>query len=369
MLAVCAAAAAILVLSGGGKQDRTELRIGVIAPFTGDLSSIGRSTMEGARLAVDEINESGGVLVENRRLQIMLIPEDSMASPETAVQAAHRLINQHEVQALIGPVLSLTALPVAEIADRAGIPMITPSATNPLVISNRRCVYRTCFGDKFQGEVIARFCFQELAARRAAVLYDVTNVYNRTVADMFRHHFQLLGGDVAAFEGYTPDVDDFAAPLQRITELSPQVLVIPNYRPDTIRQVFQARKAGFSGYIMGSDTMNLSDPEDFDLLEGAYFTTHFAPELPFRKTVEFSSRYRRAYQRPPTVNGALTYDAVHLLAAAADELYLQGCRGLDSVTFDGVTGTIKFTAQRPEKDCIIMRYSGGQRHYIMKYKP
>jgi len=373
LLGVLPLAACFLLLNGSGPSREPVVVVGLIAPFSGDLATIGRSTEEGARLAVEEINRGGGVNTGAGRLRLELLPGDSEGRPEGALQAAQLLINRDKVAALVGPVFSSTAVPVAALAEQTGVLMITPSATSPQVTRGRSYVYRACFTDDFQGRIMARFAREELKAATAAVLYDRTNLYNRGIAQVFSEEFRRLGGEVVAFHGYTPEVQDFSPLLRDVARRNPGVLVLPNYRPDKFHQVRQARELGISAPILGSDTMAVSDPEECALLEGVYYTTHFARQAPGSKVAEFSRRYREVYGKEPTLNGALTYDAVMLLARALEHYDPdnpeQVHARMRTGTFEGVTGTVELGPGAPVKSCVVMQFRGGTDRFIMSYLP
>ncbi|PIV28732.1 MAG: branched-chain amino acid ABC transporter substrate-binding protein, partial [Anaerolineae bacterium CG03_land_8_20_14_0_80_58_20] len=140
-------------LAGCAPQDQkiNEIRIGVIAPITGSIPNVGKSTVEAAQMAAQEINDAGGLEVAGKRYTITLVIEDNQDKAETAVAVAEKLINQEYVVALIGPQASRNAIPVSNVAENARIPMISPWSTNPDTTANRQYVFRVAFIDPFQG--------------------------------------------------------------------------------------------------------------------------------------------------------------------------------------------------------------------------
>jgi branched-chain amino acid transport system substrate-binding protein len=190
---------------------------------------------------------------------------------------------------------------------------------------------------------------------------------------VFSEEFRRLGGEVVAFQGYTPETQDFTYPLRDIAGRSPGVLVLSNYRPDKFNQVRQARELGISAPILGSDAMAVSDPKEYTLLEGVYYTTHFARQAPGSKVAEFSRRYREAYGREPTLLGALTYDALMLLARALEHYDPdhpeQVHARMRTGTFEGVTGTVELGPGAPVKSCMVMQFRGGTDRFVMSYLP
>jgi branched-chain amino acid transport system substrate-binding protein len=351
------------------KKGSRDFRVGIIAPLTGPMRNLGVSTLEGANLAVQERNGGGGLNVQGREYKVVLVTKDSEYSPELAVKCAKELINKENIAAIIGPPMSGLAIPVAQIASEALVPMITPVATHPDVTKNTRCVYRVCFTDEFQGQAMAEFTRGELGVRRAAVLYDIANDYNRNLAEIFRKKFTELGGVVVSFESYTTGETDFAPQVLRIKSKNPQVLFLPNYVNELHLQVEQIRASGIDAQIVGCDSMSFSDPEDTKKIEGAYFITHFLSETPSDGVRTFIEAYLRVFGRKPSASAALTYDALGLLfeavkragsvePAAVSEA-LAGVR-----SYAGVTGTMNFNGSAdPVKTALIVRVVDGEARY------
>lgn len=203
------------------------IRIGVVASLSEAVAEIGKSTIDGAQLAVQEINNVGGVEVGGRQHQMELVIEDDQDKPEVAVSVVQKLINQEAVVAIVGPQLSRNAIPAADVAEQARIPLISPVSTNPETTANKRYVFRTTFVDPFQGQVMARFAFRNLGAQKAAVLYDVASAYNRGIAEVFKQAFEENGGQVVAFESYTTGQQQLSAQFDRIRASRSDVLFCP----------------------------------------------------------------------------------------------------------------------------------------------
>jgi branched-chain amino acid transport system substrate-binding protein len=357
------------------KRGARDYRVGIIAPMTGPIGNLGVNTLEGADLAVRERNDAGGLETDEGRYRVVLVTKDSGYSPELAVKCAKELINRENIAAIIGPQMSGPAIPVARIANEALVPMITPIATHPDVTKNTRCVYRVCITDEFQGQVMAKFTRGELGMRRAAVLYDVANDYNRNLAELFRKKFTELGGVVVSFESYTTGETDFAPRILRIKANDPEALFLPNYVNELLLQVEQCRSLGVNAQIVGCDSMGFSNHENMRKIEGAYFSAHFLSETPSDKVRTFVDAYRRASGRKPSASAALTYDALGLLfeavkragsvdPAAVSEA-LSGVR-----SYEGVTGNMSFNGSAdPVKSAVIVRVEGGEARYRTRVAP
>ena len=168
------------------KKRRHEIKIGLIAMLTGENASNGKNMVDAAKLAVDRINEQGGVKLEKHTRSVVLLIEDEKGSPDGAMEAARKLIFQEDVLALVGPQFSSSAIPVARLAESEKVLMIAPMSTHPDTTDGKKYVFRIPYIDTFQGMVIARFAWERLHAQSAAVLYDIAAVYNRSEPEFHR---------------------------------------------------------------------------------------------------------------------------------------------------------------------------------------
>lgn len=343
-----------------------EIRIGVIASITGSIPNVGKSTVEAAQMAAQEINDAGGLEVAGKKYTVTLVIEDDQDKAETAVAVAEKLINQEYVVALIGPQASRNAIPVSNVAENAHIPMISPWSTNPDTTAGKQYVFRVAFIDPFQGQVMARFSFEELEATKAAVLYDVASSYNRDIAEIFKQVFEAAGGEVVAFESYTTGEQDFTKQLEKIKTSGAQVLFLPNYENEVPLQAEQARQLGLDIPIIGSDSWGTIAPENRTQLEGAYFSTHYAPDIADEPARTFIENYTKKYSHTPDDVAALTYDAFGLLfeaiqsqGLAEPEAIRTGLAGIES--FLGVTGNMKYSGSGdPIKSAVVLRVVNGE---------
>src|SRR5688500_8491764 len=208
--------------SGGATDTTGDILVGFYGSLTGDGASFGQSSREGAELAVDELNAAGGVLGR----QIRLLVEDDQSKPEEASNAVTKLITQDKVVAVIGEVASRRTLAAAPIAQRYQIPMITPASTNEKVTEVGDYVFRVCFIDPFQGEVLAKFAYNDLKARRVAILKDIQQDYSVGLTDSIAAHFKTLGGEVLAPVSYTSGDADFRAILTQVRSQKPDAVFV-----------------------------------------------------------------------------------------------------------------------------------------------
>jgi branched-chain amino acid transport system substrate-binding protein len=352
-----------------------EIRVGVIAPLTGELPGIGDSTVKAAELAAAQVNDAGGLEVGGQLYRVVLLVEDSANLPDTAVAAARKLINQDQVVAIIGPQISRNAIPVAALAENTHIPMISPYSTNPATTADKQYVFRVAYVDSFQGEVMARFALEQLNLQTAAVLYDVANEYNRDIAEFFRQSFTTGGGQIVAFESYTTGETDFHRQLAVIRASEPQALFLPNFSNDILPQVRQARAANITAIFLGSDSWDLEELIDIPALDGAFFSSHYAEDAANATGQRFVELFRQQYNAEPDDEAALTYDAFKLLfqaiqnAGQVDPESIQ--MGLQQIEqFQGVTGLMMYTGTGdPEKSAIILQIKDGNAEYYETIEP
>lgn len=365
----------VLMLVGCNTAPAEKIRIGVIAPITGDIAIVGAFTVESAQMAADEVNAAGGLMVGDKRYVVELIIEDNQSTPEGSTNAAQKLINHDKVVAIIGPQASRNAIPVARVVENAGIPMITPYSTNPETTRDKKFVFRAAFTDLFQGSVLARFVLEEMKLTKAAVLYDIASEYNRGVAEIFRDSFEAAGGQMVAFESYTTGEVDFRPQLQRIAESGAQVLLLPNYYAEIELQVAQAQELGLRIQYLGSDSWSTVSPETLKTIEGTFACAHYFAGSTNPITQDFVERYQQRYNKLPDDTAALTYDAFGLLFDAIQrqgkftpEAIREGLANGDG--YEGVTGLIKFQGSGdPVKSAVMLQVRDGKFVFYKQFNP
>lgn len=376
-LFVAAAVAVGVTACGGPGAQGDVIKIGVSAPITGNIAAIGESTQNAARLAEEEINAQGGLDVGGKKMKVQFIIEDDENKPESTASVFQKLITQDQVVAIIGSQSSSASNAGAPIANDAKVPMISPWATNPNVTKDKPFVFRAAFIDPFQGYVMAKFAYENLGARKAAVLYDVAQDYNKGLAEVFRDEFTKTGGQITAFETYTTGDKDFSAQLTKIKATDPDVLFLPNYYSEVPLQVQQARRLGIDAVIIGGDAWD--SPDLLELggadLEGSYFSNHYSSSSDAPKVREFVEKYEAKYGTAPDAAAALTYDAAYILFQAiqqAGSLDREKIRDAIAATkgFEGITGTISYEGSGdPVKPAVVLKIENGQFKYETTVNP
>lgn len=351
--------------TGGAAGPAAEpIRVGHFASLTGDTATFGQSADRGIRMAVEEINAAGGVL--GRPLEIL--SEDDRSVTEEARTAAQKLIQRDEVVALLGEVASSRSLAAAPEAQRAGVPMISPASTNPKVTEVGDYIFRTCFIDPFQGAVMARFAFEDLQARKVAILFDFKQDYSVGLADFFRKTFLELGGEIVADERYTSGDIEFRAQLTTIRAARPDAVFVPGYYTELGLIAKQARELGITVPLLGGDGWDSAKTLEIggEAVEGNYFSNHYAADSDSPKVQDFVRRYQAKHGSEPDAMAALGYDAAGILADAIRRAgTTDGPKLRDAIAatqgYDAVTGRITIDAARnARKDAVVLKIEGGR---------
>ena len=352
---------------GGAAAAKDPIRVGHFASLTGDTATFGQSADRGIRMAVAEVNAAGGVL--GRPIEV--ITEDDRSVTEEARTAAQKLIQRDQVVALLGEVASSRSLAAAPEAQRAGVPMISPASTNPKVTEVGDAIFRTCFIDPFQGAVMARFAFDDLKARRVAILFDFKQDYSVGLADFFRKTFQQLGGQIVADERYTSGDIEFRAQLTTIRGANPDAIFVPGYYTEVGLIAKQARELGIRVPLLGGDGWDSEKTLEIGgaAVEGDYFSTHYAADSDDPQVAAFVRRYQEQNGQVPDAMAALGYDAARILAdALARAGKTDGPALRDAIAstkdFAGVTGRITIDPSRNAvKDAVVLKIDNGRFRY------
>lgn len=367
----------LATLWGCARPEANEVRLGVNAELTGSKPAVGASCKNAAELLAAQVNQAGGIKLGDKAYKVTLFIEDNEDKAESAAAAAQKLITQNGVVAILGPNASGNAIPAARICEDAKTPMVSPWSTNPKTTEGKNYVFRACFIDDFQGQVMAKFARENLKAETASVLYDVASEYNKGIAEFFKKFFEDAGGTVVAFESYTKGDMDFSSQLTKIKGADPQVLFLPNYYNEVPLQVQQARRLGLTCPIIGSDSwgseelLKLGGPD----LEGSFFSTHYAPDIATEKARKFIRDYQERYGKTPDDVAALTYDAGSLILAALAQAGTPDRQKLrDALAsireFEGVTGKMSFKGSGdPIKSAVILQIKGGKFTYHASVAP
>lgn len=341
----------------------TPIKIGHFGSLTGSEATFGISTSRGIQLAIAEFNAAGGLAGR----PIQLVEYDTRGENREASLVVDRLCNQDKVTAVLGEVASSRSMAGGPIAQKAGVPMISPSSTNPQVTAIGDMVFRVCFIDPFQGFACAKFARKELEAKTAAVLYDQSQAYSTGLAQEFVKAFEKQGGKVVTQQVYQGGAQDFQAQLSNIKGAGVDVVFIPGYYNDVGNIAVQARRLGVAAPLLGGDGWDSEQLAKIagDSIRGSYYSNHYAPDQPEAVVKEFIKRYKEKFGgQTPDGLAALGYDAAMLTFDAMKRAKsLEGKELAAAIAatknFPGVTGKITIDADRnARKGAVIVEMNG-----------
>lgn len=349
------------------------VKIGFYMSITGRDASFGEVSLNGARLAVDELNAAGGVLGR----PVELVVEDNRSLAGESATAAKKLIARDRVAVLIGECSSGRTLEAAPVAQAAGIPLITPAATNPKVTQVGDCIFRVCFIDPFQGDVIAAFARRRLGLKRAALLVEAGAPYSVGLGEYFAKTFTALGGEIVATQKYSGADTDFRAQLTAIRAARPDAIFLPGYYVAAGLVAQQAKQLGLQATLLGGD--GFEAPQLLEIggaaMDGIYYSTHFATENTGEASRAFVAAYRARHGSVPNGLSALTYDAVRLAADAMQRAGTTEPKALRAALaatkdFPGVTGRTTINASRDaDKEAAIIAVKDGRLVFVETIRP
>ena len=325
LLTTLLGASLLLAACGGEKAadkpattEAETIKIGAIGPLTGPVAIYGISATNGLKLAIDEINANGGILGKQVELNVL----DEKGDSTEAVNAYNKLVDWGMV-ALVGDITSKPSVAVAEVAAQDGIPMITPTGTQLNITEAGSNVFRVCFTDPYQGEVLAKFAKEKLGAKTVAIMSNNSSDYSDGVANAFVAEAEKQGIQVVAREGYSDGDKDFKAQLTKIAQQNPDVLFIPDYYEQDGLISIQAREVGLKSIIVGSDgwdgVVKTVDPSSYAAIEDVYFANHYSTKDTNEKVQNFIKNYKEKYNDEPSAFSALSYDAAYILKAAIEK--------------------------------------------------
>ncbi|HLE63529.1 MAG TPA: ABC transporter substrate-binding protein [Pyrinomonadaceae bacterium] len=332
--------------AGGNTGD---IVVGYYGDLTGRTSNFGQSTKKGVEMAADEMNKAGGI---NGR-QVRILSEDDEGRPEKAATVVTKLIDQDRVIALLGEVASGNSLAAAPKAQAARVPMISPSSTNPAVTQVGDYIFRVCFIDPFQGEVMAKFAANSLKAKKAAIMLDFNSPYSRGLTEFFEASFTKLGGQIVNKQSYTQGDRDYKGQLTAIRSTNPDVIYVPGYYGEVGVIAKQAQQLDIKAPLLGGDGWDATQLWDLGgtALNGDFISNHYSVDDPSPAIQKFVSDYRGRYGSVPDALAALGYDAMRVLADSISRVgTTEGPKLRDAIAqtknFAGVTGTISIDSQR-----------------------
>lgn len=347
-----------------GTGDGTFL-IGGLGPLTGQAASYGISVKQGAEVAIQEINDAGGVKVGDKTLQLKLQFEDDEADGDTAMAAYNTLMDKG-IQALLGTVTSGAGLAIADQTNADGILQITPSGSAKDLTKNPNA-FRLCFTDPLQGETMADYAVNTLGYKKVAMIYNNSDDYSTGVAEAFESKVKELGGEIVAKEAFVTDAVDFNTQLTTIKGTDAQIIFAPVYYQDAAYITTQASELGMTLPFIGSDGWDgvLDKVVDKKVLEGAVFLSPFLATDPDKAVQAFVTKYKEKYNATPDQFAADGYDTVNVIKAALEKAGKTDSadliKAMTEIEVKGLTGTVTFDASgEPNKGAKFVEIKNGE---------
>ena len=354
--------------------DHSTIKIGYFGDLSGPTFNFGRSAYQGVLMAADEINYAGGI--NGRRIDVVF--EDDRGSAEEAARLTAKLIDEDKVIAIIAGGTSGNSRAAAPKAQSSHIPLISPSSTDPAVTQTGDYIFRACFVDSFQGEVMASFAAKTLNAHKAAIIYDFNSPYGRGLTEYFELSFAKLGGQIVSKQTYKQGDADFKGQLSSIRSAEPDVIYIPGYYGDVALIAKQARMIGLTQPLLGGDGWDAPELWQLggDALNGAYISTHYSSDDPSPMIQTFVEGYKQRYGNTlPDAHAALAYDATRLLVDAITRAgTTEGSKIREALAttrfFKGVTGDINIDKDRNAvKPTVVLKLQDTRYIYETKIQP
>ncbi len=338
------------------------IKIGVLGPLTGNTATYGISTKNGVEIAVDEFNNAGGI----NGKQIKLFAEDTRGDQTEAANAARKLIEQDNVTAIVGGVLSSETMTAGPIGEDAKVVMISPSSTATGVPEIGDYIFRNCLSDEVQAIQLAEYAVSDLGLKSFAIMYD-NNDYGLSLKEAFEKKAKELA-TVVDIETYNKDESDFRAQLTKIKGFNPDALYIAGYYNEASKIAQQAKDQGLDVQLLGAD--GFYSPKLLELggssVEGAIFTAGFFADDPSENVQNFVNAFKEKFNAEPDMFAAQAYDAAKILLTAIQNADGQGGEALQAEMakikdFPGITGNTSFTETGDAlKDIIILKVENGK---------
>ena len=332
---------------GAEGADGEVFKIGGIGPITGAAGAYGEAVKNGTELAINEINEAGGI----NGYQVAFNFQDDENDPEKAINA-YNTLKDWNMQMLLGTVTSKPCIAVVAETTADNLFQLTPSGSAVESISGDNA-FRVCYSDPDQGRASAQYIGEHKLATKIAIIYDSSSEYSDGIRESFVAEAPNQGLEVVASEAFTSDNNtDFSVQLDKAKESGADLVFLPIYYTEASLILTQANSMGYAPTFFGCDGLDgLLAVKNFDtkLADGVMLLTPFAADADDEKTQAFVSAYKEAYGDTPNQFAADTYDAIYIMKAAAEKAGVTAdmsvsdiCDAMKTamteISYDGLTG-------------------------------
>jgi len=366
--------------TGCGDQSSDTIKIGANLEMTGSNATFGQSATNGAKLAIKQANEKGGVL--GKKLE--LVVADNKSEAAEAANSMQKLISQDKVAAILAPIASSSVMAGAQVNNDGKVLAISPTASNPKVTVDpdtgkvRDYLFRASFIDPFQGAVMANFASKSLKGKTAALYIDTSSDYAKGLGQFFKETFIKNGGQIVSEEAYLAKDTDFKSTLTKIKSSNPDILFVPGYYQEVGMIIKQAREIGINAAILGGDgwdSEKLPEIAGNDALNNTFFANHYSPDDQSPAIQDFVATYKAEYGQVPDSFAVLSYDATMMIIKA-----IERAGSVDTVKikdemaktkdFAGVSGLITLDEKHDAiKDAVVIEFKNGKQTFKEKVKP
>ena len=367
-------AAILVAVTGCGKKDEPVIRIGHVAPTSGGIAHLGKDNENGARMAIDELN-AAGTMIDGKKVKFEMLAEDDAGDPKQGTAVAQKLADS-KVNGVVGHLNSGTSIPASKIYSDAGIPQISPSATNPkFTRQGFKTTFRVVADDVHLGGTLGRYAVKELKGKSIAVIDDRT-AYGQGVAEEFTKAVKASGGSIAETQFTTDKATDFSAILTAIKAKEPDVVFFGGMDAVAGPMIRQMKQLGINAKFMGGDgicTGELPKLAAGAMADGQVVCAEAGGVEGTQKAAmdEFYKKYKAKFGIDVQVYAPYVYDSVNVMVAAmvkagsADpKVYLPVLAKTEG--FKGVTGVISFDEKGDVKNgaLTLYTYKGDKRDQI-----
>ncbi|MDO8305234.1 branched-chain amino acid ABC transporter substrate-binding protein [Herminiimonas sp.] len=367
------AAALAFALTGTAAAQEQIVRIGSVAPITGTDAHMGKDNENGARMAVDDLNAKG-TTIGGKKVKFQLLAEDDAADPKQATAAAQKLVDAG-VAVVIGHLNSGTTIPASRIYANAGIPQISPSATNPKYTQQGfKTAFRVVANDAQLGQVLGQYAVKTLGGKSIAVIDDRT-AYGQGVADEFTKGVKAAGGTIVASQYTNNKATDFNSILTSIKGKKPDIIFFGGMDAVGGPMLRQMKQLGINAKFMGGDgicTGSLPGLAGAALGDNQVVCAEAGgvPDARKKSVEDFRAAYKKRFGVDVVYTAAYAYDATNAAVEAMKKAnswepakYLPE---LVKSNYPGITGTIAFDAKGDIKDGALTLYTfkGGKREML-----
>ena len=365
----------VLVLTAIGLFSRpvpaqTDIRLGVYLPMTGGVAAFGKMEWAGIQVANSMEPE-----VLGKKIDLVLLDTRSEQIEASNVVS---LLVEMKVAGIIGEAISANTMAGNPISEKAHIPSVSPTATNPLVTQGKTYAFRACFIDPFQAEVAARFVRNDLKAGTAVLIIDHAQDYSVALGNFFEKEFEKLGGKIVSKTFIQTGDQDFSAQLSSIQASKPDLIYAPIYYTEDALLAKQARDLGIDTPIVTGDGAQADQLIQIGgkAVEGMYFTGHFHKDAATtERAKKFAKLYEAKYKEEISAFSALGADAYLLLVDAIKRAgSTEGPKVRDALAgtkdLQGVSGPLTMGPDgNPIKSVVIDRVENGKFVYVTTVAP